>query len=250
MKKPILYLGDTSLAGGAGYLAGVMSSRQLGYEYLPSAIPVNGEAEELRKLYIFSDYPSAHLCVQAQEQVIWNVCQGAGLLMIGGWESFQGGDWGSTDLAKLLPVKIESTDDRINCDQPAMVHCLRKAHPICAALPWDARPPMIGGFNRFTAKADAETILEVQRFNVRHDEQAFQFAAVERHPLLVVGHYGKGRTAALATDLAPHWVGGLLDWGTGQRVVAEAPGCSAIEVGASYAQFIFNLLSWTGQIHG
>ena len=59
----------------------------------------------------------------------------------------------------------------------------------------------------------------------------------------------RGRTAALATDLAPHWVGGLVDWGDGERVVAQAPGSWPIEVGNFYAQFIANLLTWTGQLN-
>ena len=56
-----------------------------------------------------------------------------------------------------------------------------------------------------------------------------------------------GRTAALATDIAPHWVGGLIDWGS-VRVTAAAVGGWQCEVGAFYATFLRNLLSWTGQL--
>ena len=63
---------------------------------------------------------------------------------------------------------------------------------------------------------------------------------------MVVGQHGKGRTAALATDVAPHWVGGLVDWGD-RRVVQDVAG-GFIDVGNWYAQFFRNLLVWTGQL--
>ena len=74
--------------------------------------------------------------------------------------------------------------------------------------------------------------------------------------MLVTGKYGQGRTAALATDLAPHWVGPLVDWGTenhpspscGGRVAAQAGGGSDVEVGSHYAQFVYQLLAWTGRL--
>ena len=42
--KPILYLGDLSLATAAGYLAGLMTMWDIGYDYVPSDVTVNGEA--------------------------------------------------------------------------------------------------------------------------------------------------------------------------------------------------------------
>jgi hypothetical protein len=51
----------------------------------------------------------------------------------------------------------------------------------------------------------------------------------------------------MATDLAPHWVGGLVDWGDDPRVAAQDQGSWQIEVGNFYAQFVANLLAWAGQ---
>jgi hypothetical protein len=48
----------------------------------------------------------------------------------------------------------------------------------------------------------------------------------------------------LATDVAPHWVGGLVDWGA-QRLAACAPGSVAIEVGSDYAELLARLVRWT-----
>jgi hypothetical protein len=120
-------------------------------------------------------------------------------------------------------VAISSEDDRINCDQPALL--IKAAdHEIVADLPWDERPPTVGGFNRFTAKPGSETLLRVERFRARYESGRFQFDSEEQDPMLVIGTHGKGRTAALATDLAPHWVGGLVDWGDGERITAQASG--------------------------
>lgn len=251
--KPVLYLGDTSLSTAAGYLAGLMSHDRVGYDYLPSDRSVNGETDSPRALYIVSDYPARMMGDDVQRRIVAQVTAGAGLLMIGGWESFHGqnGHWNGTPLGNILPVTIEQKDDRVNCDQPAVV-VKTMDHPIVSDLPWDDRPPTIGGFNRITPKADAQVLLEVQRFSARRQgsngQTHWQFQPTDRHPVLVIGQHGKGRTAALATDIAPHWVGGLVDWGKGPRVVAEAPHGWEIEVGSCYARFIHNLVSWTGRL--
>jgi hypothetical protein len=74
-----------------------------------------------------------------------------------------------------------------------------------------------------------------------------RFERIGCDPLLVVGRWGRGRVAALATDVAPHWVGGLVDWGAG-RVAAQAPGAEAVEVGDLYARFVCQLMAWTASL--
>jgi len=74
----------------------------------------------------------------------------------------------------------------------------------------------------------------------------FQFTRGEESPLLVVGQYGRGRVAALATDVAPHWVGGFVDWG--DRRITQDVGGGFVEIGNWYAGFFRNLLVWTGQL--
>lgn len=65
----------------------------------------------------------------------------------------------------------------------------------------------------------------------------------ERFPLLVVGNYGKGNIAALATDVAPHWIGGWVDWGE-ERIKQQTTGDSFIEAGAGYVKFFAQLVRW------
>jgi hypothetical protein len=244
----VLYCGDTSLDGAAAYLAGLMSSWKWDFDYFPSDQSCDVVSEKSYRLYIFSDYPGDLLTDQQQDVVLKNVAAGAGLLMIGGWESFHGlgGDWEQTHLASALPVEISSADDRVNADSPVMVQIEAPDHPIAQFLPWVSRPPLIGGYNRVVARDDAETILQAVRFSARLQDGLFRFQAKTVDPLLVTGEYQAGRTAALATDVAPHWVGPLVDWGDA-RVTGHAPGAWEIEVGNLYAQFFKQLLSWTGK---
>lgn len=84
-----------------------------------------------------------------------------------------------------------------------------------------------------------------RRFEVSLSAGDFTFTPQENpDPLLVVGSHGRGRVCAFATDAAPHWVGGLVDWGD-TRLEAHAPGANPIEVGNWYAALLANLVNWT-----
>ena len=176
--------------------------------------------------------------------------------MIGGWESFHGlgGDWDASPLAEVLPVEIGATDDRVNCDHLVLARPVEPEtnvasattsppHPILVGLPWDERPPLIGGFNRVKAKTTATVLLNAVQFRLRIAQEAFGMSRIGSDPLLVVGGFGAGRTAAFTSDVAPHWIGPMVDWGEA-RVTAQAAGADAVEVGSRYAQFFQQLLSW------
>ncbi|NLX57933.1 MAG: hypothetical protein GXY74_02465 [Phycisphaerae bacterium] len=248
MNTPILYAGDTSLCGAAAYLGGILAHAGLSFDYVASDTPISAVLHSAEhSLYLISDYPVKNLRDSDFDRLVGRVRDGAGLLMIGGWESFHGaaGEYGGTPLAEALPVAIAAADDRVNCAQPCLVEKLCD-HPIVAGLPLD-RPPGIGGYNRLTARAEATTILAARHFAVsRAADGSYAFAKGEAAPLLVVGAFGRGRTAAFASDVAPHWVGGLVDWGDG-RVAARAPQPEAgdVEVGSWYARLFTNLVRWT-----
>jgi len=245
----VLYLGDTSLSGAAGYLAGLLTHFGLRFDYVPSDTSVEaGLLSRPRKLIILSDYPARMLSKSQQVAVVSHVARGAGLLMIGGWESFHGhgGNWDQSSVAEVLPVQIAKKDDRQNFDQPAVWLKLMD-HEITAKLPWDKRPPTIGGLNRVKARLHAQVLLGAQQFTSTIRGDVIEMTPRTLHPLLVIGGFGYGRTAALMTDLAPHWVGGFVDWGT-RRVKAKAKGSWQIEVGDAYATFVGNLVRWTGNI--
>jgi uncharacterized membrane protein len=249
MPVSMLYLGDTTLQTAAAYLAGLVHRAGWALDYVPSHVPAAAELfGPPRSLVVLSDYSASRLAPSLQQRLVRLVESGAGLLMIGGWESYHGcgGDWDGTAVATALPVEISDTDDRVNCDQPTLVRRVDE-HPVAAGLPWDGHPPCIGGFNRFRPKAEAQVVLETERFRAIREGENVRFELAGRDPLLVVGTWGEGRVASLATDIAPHWVGGMVDWGPG-RVAAQAPGAEAVEVGDLYARFFLQLLAWTGRI--
>src|SRR5258706_2211 len=80
-----------------------------------------------RSLYIISVYPAQRIEPTKQQKILEHVRAGSGLLMIGGWDSFHGsaGGWDHTPVGEALPVEIDSHDDRVNCDQPALVRCAK-----------------------------------------------------------------------------------------------------------------------------
>ncbi|MEK6233572.1 MAG: glutamine amidotransferase [Planctomycetales bacterium] len=249
MSANILYLGDTSLTDAASYLAGVITHWGWEFDYVPSEETADPSLfAGPRDLFVLSDYPASNLSDALQRELVKQVEGGAGLIMLGGWESFHGlgGDWDGTPVAAALPVEIASEDDRVNCDRPVLVDQVA-GHPAVAGLPWKTCPPVIGGFNRITPKPDATVVLESQMFNAARTDEGFSLEPAQRNPLLIVGRHGKGRTAALATDVAPHWVGPWVDWGV-PRVVAQATGANAVEVGGDYARFFRQLLAWTGDL--
>ena len=247
MSKSVLYLGDTTLREAGSYLAGVMSFHRISFDYLASDQKFSSSF--LGRKYaavIISDYPACNFSTAQLDTIAAQVKAGQGLLMIGGWESFTGANHEYTDsiLKEVLPVVMQSGDDRVNCSAPCLVE---KAcdHKIVNSLPFEENPPCIGGFNRLVIKGEAETVLFARRFKAVRQEEEFRFTPFEEpDSLLVVGSYGEGRVCAFATDAAPHWVGGLVDWGD-SRVYAQATGASAIEVGNWYAKLFANMVNWT-----
>ena len=143
------------------------------------------------------------------------VREGGGLLMIGGYLSFAGIEgkarFHGTPVETALPVTIGVHDDR--AEHPEGIHPIvtEPGHPVLDGIPPDW-PPLLG-YNRLAAKSATQVL-----------------ARCGADPLLVVGSHGEGRSAAFASDCAPHWCppafmtwpgydplwGNLLHWLAGQ----------------------------------
>lgn len=250
MPDPILYLGDTSRDTAAAYLLSLLAHWGWECDYVPSDERLAPEfLDRPHSLIVLSDYASAQLSTNLQEEIVRRVKEGIGLLMVGGWESYHGlgGDWDGTRIGDILPVEIASSDDRQNCDHPVLLRRV-SSHACVDELPWDERPPLIGGFNRVTAKPEGTVLIEAVHFKANVTNGTFNFEEQSQvDPLLIVGQYGEGRTAALMTDVAPHWVGPLVDWGQ-ERVTAKLDDAVAVEVGNLYAAFLRQLLGWVANV--
>ncbi len=238
-KKEVLYCGDATLETGACYLGGVMTFAGIGFDYVEMDAPFPAEMlKRDHRLIILSDYPSRNFPARAMEKIARKVEQGTSLLMIGGWESFHGliGGYQTSDLVPVLPVECLHEDDRLNWFQ-GLIPEVGSPHPILEGLPWD-KPPLVCGCNIVKPKKDTAVLLGVRKLLIEKGKLSL---GKEAFPLLVLGTYGKGKTGAVTTDFAPHWVGGMVDWGP-QRVTAQAPGGRKIEVGNYYIAFIKSLL--------
>ncbi len=131
------------------------------------------------------------------------VKDGGGLIMIGGYLTFQGidgrGRWHKTPVERALPVDILSHDDRVEVPEGAVPEVANPDHPILAGVPADW--PYLLGLNEITPKAEGADI--VLRLSAEHGEL----------PLLVTGQHGAGRTVAWASDMSEHWLPKpFLDW--------------------------------------
>jgi uncharacterized membrane protein len=246
MNKKILYAGDTSLSTAASYLAGVLTYQGLTFEYVASDQPIRPALSGSNYgLYIISDYPVNNWREEDFTLVVDSVEAGAGILMIGGWESFHGfsGEYHSSPLAAVLPVEMMGEDDRVNSSQPLIIEQCTE-HPVVAGLPFAGSPSYVGGFNRLTTKKGATEVLRLKPLLVATSpDNTLTFTLGQPQPLLVVGSFGEGKTAAFASDVAPHWVGGFVDWGC-ERIKAHAEGSDEVEVGSDYAQFFSQLVEW------
>ncbi|MFK0690593.1 glutamine amidotransferase [Mesorhizobium sp. IMUNJ 23033] len=139
------------------------------------------------------------------------VGKGGGLLMFGGYYSFQGINGGAryhkTPVEEVLPVSCLPVDDRVEVPEGyAPVVVGPQNHPILAGLGKDW--PILLGFNEVTLKDGAEVLATVSS-----DYRSL--------PLLVTGKYGKGRTVAWTSDVGPHWLPpGFIAW-SGYKTLFE-----------------------------
>ncbi|MGL4942032.1 MAG: glutamine amidotransferase [Thermoguttaceae bacterium] len=248
----VLYLGDDSAAGAAAYLCGVLEHSGINFRRVNSnESPSDDVFGAAFDVVVVSDYPAANFRDGQLETLKTRVRRNdCGLIMIGGWESFHGlaGEYHNTPLVEVLPIEMATSDDRVNCPQPVFVvpaNDAARQHTILRDLPWE-RPTAIGGFNRVKARSDGDVLLEGVRAEVSltHD-LTLRLVAGRRDPLLVIGR--TMRVAALMTDVAPHWVGQLVDWGDKRitQTISETGGF--IEVGDAYVRFLKQLIAWTGR---
>ncbi len=239
MKSKILYCGDEDLNHAAKYLACVLSYLNHKYDYVRSDDKIPKKYNRPYALVILSDYPSARWSKTALQALKDNIYAGSSLLMIGGWGSFSGndGNYATTSLAEVLPVKIKIADDR---RQGSVAYRIRRTttKKNFAKLNFNYAPT-IAGFNSVQLKKTAHQILAVD--TLQNNPKTKQLVTQSSSPLLAYGQYGLGRVAALMTDLAPHWSGGFVDWGHKRQDLKIAPKIG-VNVGAHYIQFIEELI--------
>jgi uncharacterized membrane protein len=127
---------------------------------------------------------------------------GGGLIMVGGYLTFQGidgrGRWHRTPVEAALPVTCLPVDDRVELPEGAVPDVVDAGHPILSGMTSDW--PYLLGVNEIAPKDGADVVLRLPA-----DQGGL--------PLLVTGRHGAGRSVAWASDMSEHWLPKpFLDW--------------------------------------
>ena len=141
------------------------------------------------------------------------VLDGGGLLMVGGYLTFQGiqakGNYQGSAVEDVLPVKLSATDDRSEQPQGVLPAVVDAGHPVLAGL---SEWPHFLGYNRSVLRPDARAL-----------------ALLAGDPFIAVRDVGRGRSAVFASDCGPHW------------------GPPAFVEWAGYGRLWTNLVTWLGE---
>jgi len=225
----VLYAGDSPAGGPANYLLGILRHLGAAVRHVPpTAILTPRTASQRYDVIILSDFPHQRMPAASERAMVQQVSAGTGLLMVGGWASFAAGGWRGTAIERCLPVACRPSDDRIHLWSGAVV-CAAGRHAMFRGLSFrDA--PVVCGVNDVRPRGASRIVLTAR-------------AKTRVYPLLIIGTDAHRRVAALTTDLAPHWCGGFVDWGT-RRVRLPVTGTLRIEVGDRYVRFVSGLLRW------
>ena len=263
-EKKVCYLGDDDATRAAAYLCGILTHAGIDFDRVDSGIAPGDDFQSRRyALYVVSDYQASLFKQGDMEHIVAAVREGSGLLMLGGWESYFGrlGEYHNSPLKEILPVVMASADDRRNYSSPVLLRPTVADHPVLAGLPWETAPG-VGGYNQFEAKEGATVLLQGYRTKTTWrqpvaavgapvDSSDVAIELLDATPFLVVDDVAEGRVAAFASDVAPHWIGGMVDWGT-PRVFQELPEKLGeglfVEIGCDYAKFFEQLVRWVGRL--
>ncbi len=160
-------------------------------------------------VYLLGDLDSAALGEKQLAMLRERIAEGAGLVTLGGFHAYERGGYASTAIAEVLPVKLDRSIPRAatnetpsNNDAAAgqlageVTVKIAQPHPITrivvdAGDGWSAARPLLGA-NRFAGPKIApgvQVLLE----------------SPGEDPLLVIGEFGRGRTAAVAFDSTWRW---------------------------------------------
>jgi len=253
-----LFLGEGELSGPARYLASVLHWTKIPFDHRPdqAKIPKAWRRSGRYQAVILSDYRYAAFTRCSREWLAQEVREiGTGLLMIGGWASFTGlvGGYAGTAIEKLLPVRCIPGDDRVNCASLVSIDDCRFTiddsksfgrNFQSSILNRQSSMPLVCGYHRAIPKPDSRTVLSLRDLHFKNGRPLLG----KPHPLLVLGAAGKARTAAFLTDCAPHWAGGLVDWGR-RRVTVKLRSAISTEVGETNLRFFARLIRWVAGAH-
>ena len=241
-KKTVLYAGDSPAGGPANYMLALLKDAGFIVRHVPPSEKLTrSHLDGPLSCIIFSDYSRDKISDDFQMKVQTLVRKGCGFMMVGGWGSFSGpfGHWKNSIIESLLPVNCLKGDDRLNFPSGALIKAKSKSLIFGNTVSFE-QSPVICGINQVKPKKASRVILELNPLavngkNVRRAEIVY--------PLLVINSESQSRVAAFTTDFAPHWCGGLVDWGKNSKRL-HVQDKIYVEVGNIYIQFAHSLFNW------
>lgn len=156
-------------------------------------------------IYVLGDLDANALGDEQLSQLASAVDAGAGLVTLGGYQTYGNGGYASSPIANVIPIEMDRSRRRDadakptsenQIDGPLTIELVRN-HPITdlggndPAKTWQRLPPLLGANRLRGPKVSPGVQVLLQ--------------SSDGDPLLVVGQYGKGRTAALAIDSTWRW---------------------------------------------
>jgi uncharacterized membrane protein len=142
----------------------------------------------------------------------WVNQRGGGLCMVGGQFSFGSGGWGGSVIEQILPVVLPEAGEDFEAGDPLAVlpSLTGRVHPIWHIVNDEKQnreilrsfPPFSAGNRLPRAKPNISTVLATATRGQATDI-----------PAITVGHYGKGRSLALAGGITEPWSGEFTRWG-------------------------------------
>lgn len=115
---------------------------------------------------------------------------GGGLMMVGGYLTFQGiqglGNYARSPVEEVLPIRFLPGDDRCETPEGAVGTIVDPGHPITAEI--SGPTPVLLGHNRSILRDEGRLLMSIQE-----------------DPLLACRSVGDGRSLVWSSDIGPHW---------------------------------------------
>lgn len=172
-------------------------------------------------VYLLGDLDATAFKEEELTALAESVRQGAGLVLLAGERAFSAGGWASTPLADLFPMEL-SDHYRLplNLSLEMYDRRLTEGEKLRLTRPFRAVPTEQGGAHYLTQlSVDRNKSLDLWRqlpplepvYHIGPIKPSAQVLAMgmdengRSEPILVVGRYGRGRVAVLATDSTWRW---------------------------------------------
>jgi hypothetical protein len=158
-----------------------------------SAADLSQEQLRRTKAILIGDVPASALTPEKIAAIVSWVDEGGALLVLAGPESLGANGFGSTELAKLLPVSVSEGARYVEGEFPVQLTRDGAAHPAFQKVRdrWQNAPPLISRFDVASVKPAATVLLSTND--------------VANAPVVVSQNYGHGKVAIVLSDTTWRW---------------------------------------------